>query len=100
MQFRITLNGMLISSLIALSFPASSYASPPETAPVSGFARSFLTESDIENATITILETGQKLKTDSHGQFGPILYPIGKPITLLSEKWGYKSTQSSTMIVP
>lgn len=70
------------------------------TAPVSGFARSFILNMAIANAKITILETGQALKTDNNGHFGPIEYPIGKPITLVLEKWGYKTTQSGTIIVP
>ena len=100
MRFNTSLYGMFISSLITLSIPALSQASPVGTAPVSGFARSFITLSDIPNATITLLETGQKLQTNSHGQFGPIFYPIGKPITFLFEKSGYKTTQSGTTIVP
>lgn len=70
------------------------------TAPVSGFARSFILGSDIADATITILETGEKIKTDANGHFGPINYPIGKPITLQLEKSGYKTTQTGTVIVP
>jgi hypothetical protein len=52
------------------------------------------------NATITILETGQKFKTDKDGHFGPFQYPVGEPITLQFDKWGYKTTQSDTVIVP
>ncbi len=100
MRLSTILHGLFFSSLITFSFPSYSDTSHAGTAPVTGFARSFLTESDIPNATITILETGEKLKTDSHGQFGPIYYPIGKPITLIFEKWGYKTTQSGTVIVP
>jgi len=71
-----------------------------QTAPVSGFARSFIMGTEIANATITILETGEKIKTDKHGKFGPINYPIGKPITLQLEKWEYRTTQTGTFIVP
>ena len=71
-----------------------------ETAPVSGFARSFVLGTPLADATITILETGLKMKTDSKGRFGPIFYPVGKPITLLFEKFAYKTTQSGTIIVP
>ncbi|VVC76949.1 hypothetical protein AQUSIP_22760 [Aquicella siphonis] len=83
--------------LSTLSSPASA---AEEFAPVSGFARSFILGTELSDATITVLESGLKLKTDSHGRFGPFLYPVGKPITLLFEKWGYKTTQSGTFIVP
>lgn len=83
-----------------LLFGLNSMASATTTAPVSGFARSFILGTELSNATITILETGEKLKTDSHGHFGPFQYPVGKPITLLFEKWNYKTTQSATIIVP
>ncbi|MBV9575533.1 MAG: carboxypeptidase regulatory-like domain-containing protein [Gammaproteobacteria bacterium] len=79
---------------------ALSYAQPTALAPVSGFAESFLSTAAIPDATITILETGEKVKTNAKGEFGPILYPIGKSITLLFEKFGYKTTQSGTVIVP
>lgn len=69
-------------------------------APVSGFARSFIFSSPIEGGVVTINETGQTFTTDSQGHFGPIEYPIGKPITLTFSKWGYKTTQSATIIVP
>lgn len=85
---------------LVLLFQASAYASKPGYAPVSGFARSFIMGSEIDNATITIVETGEKIKTDYHGKFGPFDYPIGKPITLVIEKWDYHTTQSATIIVP
>lgn len=69
-------------------------------APVSGFARSFLLGTKLANANVTVLETGLKIKTDQNGHFGPFLYPVGQPITLVLEKWGYKTTQSGTQIVP
>ena len=71
-----------------------------ELAPISGFARAFVMGSVISNATITVLETGEKITTDKNGHFGPIQYPIGNPITLVLEKWGYHTTQSATIIVP
>jgi len=89
-----------IASFSLLIAPYSNAIAKEETAPVSGFARSFLIGTEISNATITVLETGLKLKTDNHGYFGPFQYPIGKPLTLAFEKWGYKSTQSGTVIVP
>ena len=76
------------------------YAANTTVAPISGFARSFIMGSAISGATITIVETGQKFKTDDNGRYGPILYPVGKPVTLVLEKWGYKTTQSATIIVP
>lgn len=69
------------------------------TAPVSGFARSFIFSNPLEGATIKINETGETLTTDDQGRFGPFNYPIGKPITLTFSKWGYKTTQSVTIIV-
>lgn len=70
------------------------------TAPVSGFAISFLSGEAIPKATITILETGQKIETDNGGHFGPFNHPIGKPVTLMLEKSGYMTTQSATITVP
>jgi hypothetical protein len=70
------------------------------TAPVSGFARSFVLGLPIAGATITVLETGQTITTDSNGKFGPFLYPVGKPITLELKKFNYETTQSGTVIVP
>ena len=87
-------------SAITLFAAEPSEASAPGMAPVSGFARSFILGSEISNATITILETGKKLQSDNHGKFGPFDYPIGKPITLVIEKWEYHTTQSPTVIVP
>lgn len=90
----------IILCLFALLTQTSAFANKEGYAPVSGFARSFIMGSEIANATITIVETGEKTKTDNHGKFGPIDYPIGKPITLVIEKWGYHTTQSATVIVP
>lgn len=90
----------VISFATILFIQPAAYASKEGFAPVSGFARSFIMGSEIANATITIVETGQKIYTDNHGKFGPIDYPIGKPITLMLEKWGYHTTQSGTIIVP
>lgn len=84
----------------ALFLSSTLFAQTEKTAPVSGFARSFITGSIISNADITILETGEKLKTDTNGHFGPINYPIGKPITLELQQSGYKTTQTGTFIVP
>ncbi len=89
---------LLIASTLCLT--SNSFAGKDDFAPVSGFARSFITGTEISDGTITVLETGLQLKTDSHGRFGPFLYPVGKPITLVFEKWGYKTTQSGTTIVP
>ena len=94
---------MTISQRIKFIFPLISisiftmnvgYAEPVATAPVSGFARSFILGSELSNATITILETGEKMVTDNHGKFGPFQYPIGKSITLKFEKWNYKRSRS------
>src|SRR5579871_2055260 len=71
-----------------------------DTAPISGFARSFLTGEVISDATITVLETGLTLKTDKNGHFGPFYYPIGDKLTLELSKFGYINTQSATVTVP
>ncbi len=77
-----------------------------ETALVSGVAHSYATGWPIEGAMVTTIEDKAiKLTTDSSGRFGPFEYPIGRPMTLIFEKpgslWsGYKTTQTSTMIVP
>lgn len=76
------------------------FANELGSAPVTGFARSFIMGTKLANATITILETGQTFPTDENGHFGPIYYPIGKPITLKLEKFNYKTTQTGTYIVP
>lgn len=80
-----------------LTLPITVHAN---TAPVSGFAESFLLGIKVHNAQIKILETGETFKTDNEGRFGPFQYPVGKPITLQFSKWGYKTTQSATIIVP
>lgn len=94
-------NALTISCALffGATFSVSAFA-VEDFAPVSGFARSFITGTELSNATITVLETGLKLKTDEHGNYGPFLYPVGKPITLTFEKFGYKTTQSGTFIVP
>lgn len=86
--------------VVMCSFAPLSIAASPKLAPVAGFARSFLMGAKLSGGTVTILETGKKIQTDSNGHFGPILYPVGKPLTLEFEKWGYKTTQTSTVIVP
>jgi len=97
MNFIKIISAFILACMTCISV---SYARPILTAPVSGFARSFILGTEISNATITILETGEKITTDTHGNFGPFRYPIGKPITLRFEKWNYKTTQSATFIVP
>jgi len=75
-------------------------------APVSGIAISFLSDKPIANAKITILEAANKIiYTDQDGKFGPIYWPVGKPITLQLEKpgsWftGFRTVQTPTLIVP
>ncbi len=91
----------VISILFLVSFSmATSSSAAQNTAPVSGFARDFLSNAAIADAKITILETGEIIKTDEKGNYGPINYPIGQPITLVFEKSGYQTTQSATVIVP
>jgi hypothetical protein len=87
----------LISCLVTHSMTAMANDG---SAPVSGFARAFLTGESLSDATITILETKQEIKTDKQGNFGPFHYPIGEPITLIFSKPGYVTTQSATVVVP
>lgn len=94
------LSTLTLSLSIVTSFAAIAQSESTANASVAGFAMAFLYDTGIADGTITILETGQQLKTDKKGHFGPILYPVGKPITLLFEKFGYKTTQSATIIVP
>lgn len=86
-------------AILVIFLPSITLANE-QMVPVSGFARSFIMGANITDAAITVIETGQRLRTDARGHFGPIYYPVGKPITLLLEKWGYKTTQSATIIVP
>lgn len=90
----------IVLTAIAACISASAMAGQPATAPVAGFARSFLVSMPLPGATITVLETGERFKTDKTGHFGPFEYEVGKPITLQFDKWGYKTTQSGTVIVP
>lgn len=89
---------LAISGGISANLPCS--AASQATAPIAGFAQSFLLNMKLANGTVTVLETGQKFITDSNGRFGPFQYLVGKPITLQFEKWGYRTTQSATVIVP
>lgn len=86
--------------LIILAASASLPCHAASTAPISGFAQSFLLSMRLANGTVTVLETGQQFTTDKEGRFGPFQYPAGKPITLQFEKWGYHTTQTGTTIVP
>ncbi len=86
------------STLLTTSLPC--FAAPQTEAPIKGFAQSFLLGAPLANATVTVLETGEKFQTDLAGNFGPILHPVGTPITLQLDKWGYKTTQTETVIVP
>lgn len=81
-------------------FSSETHLSSFSTAPVSGFARSFISGKPLANAKITILENGHTLTTDALGNFGPIEWPVGKTITLVLEKKGYRTTQSATLVVP
>lgn len=90
----------LILRMVCLFVTAVPLIAIANTAPVSGFAESFLLGMKVKNATITVLETGQTFKTDKEGRFGPFQYPVGQPITLQFSKWGYKTTQSATIVVP
>jgi hypothetical protein len=86
--------------VILIGIMSTSVLAANEKALVSGFARSFISDKPIGGASITVLETGAKLTTDQEGHFGPFAYPVGKPLTLELEKFGYRTTQSATVIVP
>ena len=94
------INRRLLTLLPATTLAFASLCHAEQLAPVSGFARSFILEYPIANATITILETGQQITTNDKGEFGPFDYPVGKPLTLQLDKWDYKTTQTGTVIVP
>jgi hypothetical protein len=70
------------------------------TAPVSGIVREFGSGTPLSDATLTILENNQKIPVDRKGHFGPVMWPVGKPITLVAEEIGYRTTQSATVTVP
>src|SRR5687768_2719333 len=89
-----------ISVVIATLFATSVFADDVQKAPVSGFARNFVTGKPVPGANITVLEDGEKFKTDNAGRFGPIQWPVGKPITLVLEKIGFRTLQSATVTVP
>lgn len=97
------LNRILFAAIIFFIFSmvitVPSYAIPM-TAPVSGFARNFTNNEPISDAKVTILENGQNVSLNSKGEFGPIQWPVGKPITFVIEKLGYRTTQTATVIVP
>lgn len=82
----------------AVSFPLA--VSAATVAPVEGFAHSFITDKNLASGTITILENGTKLTTDAKGHFGPIMWPVGTPLTMKFEKTGYMTTTSATFVVP
>lgn len=69
-------------------------------APVTGFARSFITGWPLVGAKITVLENDAVYYTDQEGKFGPIFWPVGSDITLVLEKEGFRTTQSGTVTVP
>ena len=80
-------SSLLLAAAGTLFMACCPSAIASQTAPVAGFARSFLLGMKLSNATITVLETGEKFHTDRTGYFGPFQYPVGKPITLQFEKW-------------
>jgi hypothetical protein len=99
MKFKVISQLICVSALSILS--TASFATKWEdSAKVSGFARAFLTGEAIADASITVLETGLIIKTDSSGRFGPFYHPIGKPVTLELSKFGYMTTQSGTILIP
>ena len=84
-------------TLIALGSSALAYQ---PTAPVSGYVEAFIVNTRLADGTVTILETGETVRTNEDGRFGPIAWPVGKPITLRFDKDGFVSTQSATVTVP
>lgn len=90
----------LLAICLISTITSTIQASLVDSAPVSGFARSFLSGEVIPDATITVLESGLTLKTDKDGRFGPFYHPIGQRLTLEISKSGYVTTQSATVTVP
>jgi hypothetical protein len=95
---KLTFNVFLLGIATLTSIAAE--ARYVDSAPVSGFARSFLTGEVITDASVTVLESGLTLKTDKNGRFGPFYHPIGDRLTLQISKSGYATTQSATVVVP
>ena len=70
---------LLMASATLLMVNLHSANAAKTTAPVAGFAQSFLLGMQLGDAKITILETGEKFRTDKTGHFGPFQYPVGEP---------------------
>jgi hypothetical protein len=68
-------------------------------APVSGFAREFVSSHPIPDATVVVLETGQEFHTDQAGKYS-FTYPVGARLTLQLLKAGFEPTQTDTVTVP
>jgi hypothetical protein len=68
-------------------------------APISGFARGYVTGDPIPEATITVLETGRTLKTDRDGKYA-FHHPVGARLTLQLTKLGFEPVQTDTVVVP
>lgn len=83
---------------------ASTICSKPYVS-ITGYAKAFIGDQRIENATITILEMNRQIKTDQSGRFCFCAIP-GSLITLQLERsdqlfWhNYQPTQTATFIVP
>lgn len=88
---------MVKKSLLAVAVMLNPITS--SAVPIEVFARSFLIGVPITHAQVTVLETGTSYYTDRNGKF-TFDYPSGQQLTLELKKWGYKTTQSGTEIVP
>jgi len=66
---------------------------------IRGFAREFVTSHPIPDATVVVLETGQRFRTDKDGKYA-FTYPAGARLTLQLLKDGFEPTQTDTVTVP
>eukprot|EP01095_Lingulamoeba_sp_RSL-Kostka_P005486 TRINITY_DN16820_c0_g1_i1.p1 TRINITY_DN16820_c0_g1~~TRINITY_DN16820_c0_g1_i1.p1 ORF type:complete len:245 (+),score=62.61 TRINITY_DN16820_c0_g1_i1:102-836(+) len=90
------MRSLLISIILVFFFFNLSYQQKYFN--VTGFAKDFVTFSPIKNADLTVLETGEKLKTDSEGNF-TLSVRANTNITLLLEHSFYHKTQTGTTYI-
>ncbi len=53
----------------------------------------------IANVDLTILESGETFKSDDNGKFS-FNWPVGKSVTLIAKKAGFRTIQTATFTVP
>lgn len=88
-----------------INYPEPTIHCQAPTVPVVGHAQALVADARIKNATIHIMETGQSITTNQHGQFAFCALPKRKLTLTLTKNsssiWqNYHPTQSATVIVP